>query len=95
METKSGRVRRNATEWQRIIDEQKRSGLSQETFCRQHDIGYGSFQNWKTKLTGGHRPRTDMPSFIELPALKIDTASHWDLELDLGHGIVLRARRAS
>ncbi|MDH4275836.1 MAG: hypothetical protein OEW08_12440, partial [Gammaproteobacteria bacterium] len=86
METKTRRARRNATEWQRVIDEQKRSGLSQETFCRQHDIGYGSFLNWKTKLAGGSQARTADPSFIELPTLQIESTMNWDIELDLGLG---------
>ncbi|MDH4274110.1 MAG: IS66 family insertion sequence element accessory protein TnpB [Gammaproteobacteria bacterium] len=95
MDTKPRRARRNATEWQRLIEEQQRSGLSQETFCRHNDIGYGSFQNWKAKLAGGDRARSSISDFTELPPFASAPATHWDIELDLGLGIVLRVRRAS
>lgn len=94
MEEKSKRAKRTAAEWQRVIAEQKRSGLSQKEFCRQNNIGYSSFHSWKAKLSGEGRPvSSDQPHFIELPPLANVSASSWDIELDLGHGIVLRLRR--
>ena len=96
METKPKRARRTPAEWQRVIDEQTRSGLSQERFCRQHNIGFSSFYRWKEKLAEGVRHHSTRESrFIELPPLASVPASRWDIELDLGHGMVLRLRRAS
>lgn len=96
MEIQTKRARRTAAEWQRVIDEQKRSGLSQEAFCRQNDIGYSSFHSWKAKLSGGSPPMAnERPHFIELPPLVTASALSWDIELDLGQGTVLRLRRTS
>ncbi|MEK6749873.1 MAG: hypothetical protein AABY83_11810 [Pseudomonadota bacterium] len=50
MDIKAKHLRRTQAEWQRVIDEQKRSGLSQEKYCRQHGIAYSSFQGWRASL---------------------------------------------
>ncbi|WP_293647985.1 IS66 family insertion sequence element accessory protein TnpA [Thiolapillus sp.] len=42
--------RRNKTEWQRLIDEQTTSGLSQKAFCQQVGIPLATFGYWKRKL---------------------------------------------
>lgn len=96
MEIQTKRARRAPADWKRIIDDQKQSGLSQENYCRQHNVGYSSFHHWKAKLANANR---SMPAgeanFIELPLLASASALGWDIELDLGYGIVLRMRRAS
>jgi hypothetical protein len=42
-------VRRQATEWARLIDQWRQSGLSLPAFCQQHDLSRGTMQNWVYK----------------------------------------------
>jgi len=40
-------------EWRAVVEECRRSGLSQMAFCRQRGIPPGTFSCWKHKLTRG------------------------------------------
>ena len=90
--------RRNATQWQVIIDSFYQSGLSAPQFCRQESIVYQSFMNWKKRLS----PDSDIervtelvePSFIELTQDE-DQPSQWQIELDLAPGVQLRIARSA
>jgi hypothetical protein len=46
-------------QWQAVLEECRRSGLSQAEFCRRHGIPPGTLSCWKHKLTGasGRGPR--------------------------------------
>jgi hypothetical protein len=43
------KVRREAAEWARLIDQWRQSGLSLPTFCQRHDLSRGTMQNWVYK----------------------------------------------
>lgn len=82
-------ARRSREQWQQLLDEQRRSGLTQRQFCRSKDISVSSFQNWKRKLTQtGHDD-----AWLEVGQIPLGTASGWDIELELGNGVMLRLRR--
>lgn len=92
--------RRNKAEWQRLIDEQASSGLTQKVFCEQAGIPLATFGYWKRKLRAEGVSRSDEEArtvsrddWIELTAPIMDTASGWRIELDLGNGICLRLSR--
>ncbi len=105
--SKSGtrRARRTAAQWEALLAEQARSGVTQEAFCRLRGVGYSTFGMWRARL----RRKADAPvkrmsvapraEFIEMPAWPVppvaiagnDTALH--VELDLGGGVVLRIGR--
>lgn len=98
------RVRRSATEWQQLVDEQITSGLSVAAFCRQHGIVYQSFMNWRRRAreqlldmdSSNTRDAQPLPPFIELssPASSPERpASAWLVELDIGDGLQLRIGR--
>jgi hypothetical protein len=105
--SKSGtrRVRRTAGQWEALLAEQARSGLTQEAFCRMRGLVYSTFGMWRARLRGkvtdaGVKRRSITPraAFIELPSFappvlptRIDSALH--VELELGGGMVLRIGR--
>ncbi|MBI3777193.1 MAG: IS66 family insertion sequence element accessory protein TnpB [Gammaproteobacteria bacterium] len=104
--SKSGtrRARRTPAQWEALLAEQARSGLSQEAFCRLQGLGYSTFCAWRArcgKRATGRKPQRSVApraTFIELPSfappaatISNDTALH--VELTLGHGWVLRIGR--
>ena len=89
-ETSRRHVRRRPSEWQQLIDEQARSGLSQTAFCAARTVSTTSFQHWKRRLSAAASPS---PTWLELGPLRESAATGWDLELELGAGVCLRLRR--
>jgi hypothetical protein len=90
-ETTRRHVRRSRSDWQQLIDEQARSGLSQRAFCAARALSAKSFQHWKRQLATTVAPSS---SWLELGALpERPVAAGWDLELELGAGVCLRLRR--
>jgi len=104
----SRRPRRNATQWQQLIDRQSQSGSSAAAFCRENGLTYASFMYWRSRLTGRENNVASSvsdtsPEFIELTddlaggrSAREDPSSTASLviELDLGSGIQLRISRA-
>lgn len=102
--SKSGtrRARRTAAQWKALLEEQSRSGLTQDAFCRMRGLGYSTFCGWQSRLrrsAAGRAKRLSVApraEFIELPAVlpepaRIDGALQ--VELELGGGMVLRIGR--
>lgn len=93
------RVRRSPARWQRLIAEQIDSGLTQSAFCRARGISPSSLKYWKRRLSAPSASAVDVPhpGFVQLTAEVVDDAvgggERWDVELDLGTGMVLRLRR--
>ena len=97
------RQRRTRQEWQTLLDEQPRSGLSIPRFCQSEGITLSSFYSWRTKLRRGEPSATDPLGAVESmadspwialtpPATQPDETVVWDVELSLPRGIVLRMR---
>jgi len=95
--------RRDKAEWQRLIDEQVASGLTQKSYCEQASIPVATFGYWKRKLrtettaeparfTEG-APAISLDDWIELPTDRPEAGGSWQIELDLGNGICLRLRQ--
>lgn len=88
--TRTRRVRRQRAQWQRLVEEQAASGLTQQAFCARRRVAYATFCTWKRRL----RDEADgqPPGFVEV---ELDDAPipGWDVELALGEGVVLRVRR--
>lgn len=86
---RSGPSGRTRSDWEALIGKLERSGISRKRFCGEASIPMSSFGYWQRKL---QRQRTaEASGFIELPA--IASRSDWDVELELGGGVVLRLRR--
>ena len=85
--TVSRALRRGVEEWRTLLDDFDLHEGSQAEFCRLHGISQGSLFYWRSKLR-----QTEFVE-IEAPDLAPDLAPGWDVELDLGDGMVLRLRR--
>ena len=86
---RSGPSGRTRGEWEELIGRFERSGVSRQRFCAEASVAVSSFDYWRRKLRRERATTTD--GFIELPA--ISSRPSWDVELDLGGGMVLRLRR--
>jgi len=105
--TKQRFARRNAQQWQAIIQKFQRGSLSVSDFCLQESIGKVSFHKWhnRFKQTKQRAPKKSTADFMEITPSKLADVAHqedntsntphaaWDIELDLGDGIVCRFRR--
>ena len=68
------------------------SGLSQRAFCASKGVSLSSFCAARRRLAMP-TPMTRLDDFLAIPMDSV-TASGWEVELDLGDGLVLRVRRA-
>ena len=95
--------RRTRQEWQALLDEQPRSGLSIPRFCQSEGIALSSFYSWRTKLRCDEPSAPDPLGAVESmaespwialtpPAAQPDETVARDVELSLPRGVVLRMR---
>ena len=100
--SKRPRIRRSAQEWRKILARCERGGQSQREFCEREGLALSTLQWWRRKLStmGRERDHHDGAWFVELAdesAGREEVESSpvgWDVELELGGGMVLRVRRA-
>jgi hypothetical protein len=93
------RFRRNREQWRELVARFAQSGQSRKQFCAEQDLSVGSFTQWQRRLrepapVGGNS--ADEAVFIELPRAEAGAAAPpgpWELELQLGAGVVLRLKR--
>jgi hypothetical protein len=90
LDRQSGASGRTRSDWEELIEKFERSGLSRQRFCMEGSIPVSSFDYWRRKLRRERSPAAS--SFIELPKVS-SLGSDWDVELELGGGVVLRLRR--
>lgn len=82
-------VRRSESEWAAIIAEQRASGLSQSSFCRQENIAESSFGYWQKKL----KPEPEKKFIQVLPEKAPERKMEGkEIEISLPYGIVLKVR---
>lgn len=74
--------------WQKHLQSQRESGLSQQTYCQQHDLKNHQFWYWKRKLEGPKRQPTK-PSSVFVPVSLASPASNPGLSIRLPNGISL------
>ena len=87
-----GRVRRTRYEWQAIMRDFGKSGLTVTAFCEREEISPSVFAAWKRKFG---ESKVKEPRFVELappPASSVGPAvlSGGEFELSLPGGVVLR-----
>lgn len=83
--TDKSRVRRGESGWRELVKRWEGSGLSHKEFCEQEGASLTCFRNWQRRFSAG----PGVGGFIELKR----KSESWDMELDLGYGVVLRLRR--
>ncbi len=91
--TSNRRVRHTRAQWSQLISEQAASGLSQQAFCREHDLGVSTFIKWKRKFNGVSTSSGNPVGFVELPVGGSVSQPDFEVELELGEGVRLRFRR--
>ena len=95
----------NQSEWAQLISDYGAGQLSHQVFCQRHRISVSSFHKWRKLLKNPTKNSEASPgSFIEVvlpsevlnqsgPAVPtISPHNDWQVELDLGRGVVLRLR---
>ena len=101
MATSNRRARRSRAQWQGLIERAAHSPLSIGAFCGSEGISTASFYSWRKRL-GAVAPGRAVAeaagedgAFLELGVLGGEVAgpAPWDIELQLGAGLVLRLRR--
>ena len=102
-------VQRDAQTWWAIIQRQMESGLSQVAFCAAEGLSVSSLQNWKRKFVREGRiaqasAAVSAPWFAELAVPEAGVEPEpaggpappaWQIELELGGGVVLRIHRTA
>lgn len=97
--------RRSEAQWRALISAFARSGLSRRVFCARQGVPVSTLDWWRKRLgvaprTGASRAGRDA-LFVELsPPVSASNDSRdpvptWDVELELGAGVVLRVRRSA
>lgn len=81
--------KRSDTEWLKIFDEQGKSGLSEDRFCKEQGLSLTSFKTWKKKLT-----KISPSKFITFDIVPPPTPSEWEAAIELPGGVVVRVSRA-
>lgn len=87
--------RRSAEQWQALVEQWQQSGQSAKDFCRERQLGYASFCQWRKRLAGPQAAssagdHSEEPAFVDLASLASSSAGGWDIVLSLGDGVELR-----
>jgi hypothetical protein len=94
------RINRSRSQWQSLIDDFHRSGLTKVAFCKQYGVATSSLNRWQRML----EDQPERSDFIDVteplsrapaaPAPGCDPDNAWQVEVALGNDIVLRIRTA-
>jgi len=94
--TRRRRARHSRDQWRELLQRFEHSGQSGEDFCREHGLTLSRFAHWRRRLAetaAGGRAVTGSPLFVELEPQAGASGGRWDVELELGAGVILRLRR--
>jgi len=83
------RKRRNRQEWQQIVDTWATSGQSVPVFCKDNNLSYASFSQWRRRLENHSLPEVADNHFFDLSSLSRKSDAHWHITLKLGSGVEL------
>lgn len=97
----AGAVRRSPAQWRSLVDAFSRSSETRKQFCSRHGVAPSTFSWWQRRLRDVRLPApvdaARAPGlFVELsgqPTGATPSMPPWDVELELGGGVVLRLRR--
>ena len=93
---KGRRARRSHEQWSALLERFEHSGQSREEFCREQGLTLSSFARWRRefgKTAAGRRAAPASPVFLEVTPQANAPSGSWDVELELGNGMILRLRR--
>ena len=99
------RARRTAAQWRKLIERFDRSGQTRGRFCAANGLALSTFDLWRRKLGQTQAPADEAHPeslFVELTNATEPAGSRsatgtgaWEVELELGAGVVLRLRRVA
>jgi transposase-like protein len=82
------RVRRDETEWAKILKQLRTSGSTQAEFCRSRGLSVTTLQQWARRLKAPGRS-----AFVDLtPSVNAAEESAWQIEVQLPAGILIRLK---
>jgi len=93
------RIVHSKASWRNLVSQYEAGSLTQKSFCQQHQISIGSFHKWRYRF----KQDDNASHFIDI-SKAIDPRHHtsesavdqespvWQVELELGQGIILRVR---
>ena len=101
-----GPRKRSVAEWGALVRAYARRTGTAPEFCQEHGVAVSTLDWWRRRLEKAPGPSgvrsknrpiaaAQPVSFIELPVIAGAVQARWDIELDLGEGMVLRLRRGS
>lgn len=99
---KPRRQMRGPAAWAQFIAAQPGSGLSVDAYCRKHKLSPSGFYTWRQRLQKkvvlpGKQAKALAPepaSLLDLGTQSLAASPGWEVEVDVGAGIVLRLRKS-
>ena len=83
-------ARRTADEWNHIIADFRRSGLSMQAYCKQNQLAMATFSKWKNRLAHPAPEAKQAPSFVPLVrADQTPSQTTSSINLQIGPSITL------
>ena len=99
------RARRTAAQWRKLVERFDGSGQTRGDFCAANGLALSTFDLWRRKVGQTQAGADDAHPeslFVELTNTTEPAGSRtaagaggWEVELELGAGVVLRLRRAA
>ena len=93
-------IHRTPEQWQQIFEQYAASGLKVTVFCQQQKLNTSSFYAWRKRLENNALCTTDIDKqevsesndndWVNVTQEQAMPSQHWDVELALPNGIVLR-----
>ena len=97
-------IHRTPEQWQQILNQQASSGLQIATFCKQQKLNTSSFYAWRKRLANNtqHATMTEtltgaintQDDWLNVIPEQTIPSQHWDIELALPQGVVLRMMKS-
>lgn len=94
-------TRRSEAQWRELITNFEQSDQTLETYCQYHKIAPSGFYTWRKRFENEAGGKTNAEALIDItPQLNAQSYSRpsesasWQVELELGHGCVLRIKTA-
>ena len=87
------RINRSLEQWQALVNQYETSGLTQQAFCKQHGIATSGLNKWRKRFSSSSEAE-----FVDITRQlsqvnsqrSCQPESRWQVELQLGQGVVLR-----
>ncbi|TCO69272.1 IS66 family insertion sequence element accessory protein TnpA [Chromatocurvus halotolerans] len=91
------RTQRSRAQKKALVEQFHASGLTRAAFCKQHGIATSCLSRWQKALSpeasaNGFIDITQSVSAAALPRPAAKECPRWQVELELGAGVVLRVR---